>query len=66
VGPQALDVVPQLLTELLAQLVAALAQRLGAALLALGIAFTGSYLVVVSQNPASSVSGSPTDYGPIK
>ena len=37
-----------------------------AALLALGIAFTGSYLVVVSQNPASSVSGSPTDYGPIK
>jgi hypothetical protein len=37
-----------------------------AALLALGIAFTGSYLVVVSQNPASNVSGAPTDYGPVQ
>jgi hypothetical protein len=37
-----------------------------AALLALGIAFMGSYLVVVSQNPANNVSGQPTDYGPIQ
>jgi len=37
-----------------------------AALLALGIAFLGAYLVVVSQNPANSVSGQPTDYGPIQ
>jgi hypothetical protein len=37
-----------------------------AALLALGIAFLGSYLVVVSQNPANDVSGPPTDYGPIQ
>jgi hypothetical protein len=37
-----------------------------AALLALGIAFLGAYLVVVSQNPGNSVSGQPTDYGPIQ
>jgi len=34
-----------------------------AALLALGISFLGAYLVVVSQNPASAVSGPAFVYG---
>lgn len=36
-----------------------------AAFIALGIAFLGSYVIVVSENPAGAVSGQPTDYGPI-
>jgi hypothetical protein len=35
-----------------------------AAVLSLGIAFASSYAVVVSQNPASHVSGPSTSYGP--
>ena len=34
-----------------------------AALLALGVAIVGAYLVVVSQNPASAVSGPAAVYG---
>lgn len=34
------------------------------ALLALGLALLGAYLVVVSQNSASAVKGPATEYGP--
>jgi hypothetical protein len=41
-------------------------QRVGiAGLIALLLAFLAAYFVVVSQNPAASVSGPPFVYGPV-
>ncbi len=45
-------------------------KRLGllaaAIIISLLLAFGGSYLMVVSQNPSSNVQGSLTDYGPVQ